>query len=290
MTIKKVAIFTLCAASALSLVACGKKTTKTNNTTTNNITTTAKATTTKKTTTQKVTVDTTKMTLSFDTKGGNTIASMQVPAGGTITMPEAPVKDGYKFLGWYEDVACEGKEFTSTIMPNYNITLYAKWKEYAKLTSPAGQIYSSIGTKFTTNITEDNKNIIIEGMELDPNLSAEEVTTILESFLSVSHPIYTFYFLNDSVFAMSTDKDNITSANILESINKAEETELNTPSYAYTVDDERNLNVSLTPGGSHELDMFAPESVYVWYFEEGFGGLVMDSGLYQFVFPLLEVE
>lgn len=53
--IKKIGIFTICAISALSLVACGKKTTTKNVTTTNKVTTTKKQTTTKANTTKKQT-------------------------------------------------------------------------------------------------------------------------------------------------------------------------------------------------------------------------------------------
>lgn len=44
--------------------------------------------------------------------------------------PTAPAgKEGYTFVGWYDNELCEGKayDFTGKTMPAQNITLYAKW-------------------------------------------------------------------------------------------------------------------------------------------------------------------
>lgn len=67
-------------------------------------------------------------TVSFDTMGGSQIDSQRVRANGTIEEPEAPVRDGYEFGGWYTDKGFTEKfDFSSKITKN--ITLYSKWTE-----------------------------------------------------------------------------------------------------------------------------------------------------------------
>lgn len=44
-------------------------------------------------------------TVSFDSKGGSTVASVNVSSGGTVTMPDNSTKTGYVLAGWYKDVA-----------------------------------------------------------------------------------------------------------------------------------------------------------------------------------------
>lgn len=51
-------------------------------------------------------------------------------ANFTPTTPPAG-KEGYTFVGWYDNEFCEGEKyvFTGKTMPDQNITLYAKWEE-----------------------------------------------------------------------------------------------------------------------------------------------------------------
>ncbi len=68
----------------------------------------------------------TNYTLTFETNGGNTIASITRNKGTFINLtPFTPIKDGYKFEGWYLD-----KELTKPVDKvtlNSNMTVYAKW-------------------------------------------------------------------------------------------------------------------------------------------------------------------
>jgi len=65
-------------------------------------------------------------TITFYTNGGSAVTSMTHPAGTVITAPVAPAKDYYTFAGWYTNAALTDA-FTFTVMPEENITLYAKW-------------------------------------------------------------------------------------------------------------------------------------------------------------------
>lgn len=40
-----------------------------------------------------------------------------------------PVRDGYEFLGWYEDVNATGTKIITPYTPKRNLTLYAKWSD-----------------------------------------------------------------------------------------------------------------------------------------------------------------
>ena len=67
-----------------------------------------------------------KATVSFDTAGGNEIAAVEVKVGELITSPEAPVKEGYEFLGWTLEDGTEWSFEESTV--SEDVTLFAKWQ------------------------------------------------------------------------------------------------------------------------------------------------------------------
>lgn len=63
--------------------------------------------------------------IKFNTNGGSTIADT-VNQTEYITEPDAPVKDGYVFAGWYTDETLQNRYDFSTVVTQ-NLTLYAKW-------------------------------------------------------------------------------------------------------------------------------------------------------------------
>ncbi len=69
---------------------------------------------------------TNKVTVTFDTLGGNRVSSVKVDP--TLEMPELPTpkREGYVFGGWYVDMDCITPVDKSTA-PQEDITLYAKW-------------------------------------------------------------------------------------------------------------------------------------------------------------------
>ena len=58
-------------------------------------------------------------TITFDTVGGSTVASITQDYGTAIAAPADPTREGYTFIGW-------DKEIPST-MPAENVTITAKW-------------------------------------------------------------------------------------------------------------------------------------------------------------------
>ncbi len=66
----------------------------------------------------------------FDTNGGSSIDYIRQDYETVITMPDDPVKEGYVFMGWYnEDLTISYKSFGVTTMGFRNITYYALWAE-----------------------------------------------------------------------------------------------------------------------------------------------------------------
>ncbi|MCR5737589.1 MAG: InlB B-repeat-containing protein [Eubacterium sp.] len=66
----------------------------------------------------------------YDSQGGNEILPQFIESGNTDIEPEAPVRNGYEFLGWYTTPECMEQSkwvFENEILSNF--TLYAKWKK-----------------------------------------------------------------------------------------------------------------------------------------------------------------
>ena len=65
------------------------------------------------------------VTVTFDSKGGSSIASVTLEKGAKVTKPQDPTKAGYSFLGWY----LVGALYDFDLPVNANMTLEAKWEE-----------------------------------------------------------------------------------------------------------------------------------------------------------------
>lgn len=70
-------------------------------------------------------------TVTFDSNGGTTVASVKVKEGETVTKPEDPKRDGYTFGGWYLDE----KEYDFKSKVTKDITLKAHWNAYGIILS-----------------------------------------------------------------------------------------------------------------------------------------------------------
>ena len=66
--------------------------------------------------------------ITFDSRGGGAVSSLTgIRYGATITAPEAPVKTGYTFGGWYQDAELSRMWIFSIDTVTGATTLYAKW-------------------------------------------------------------------------------------------------------------------------------------------------------------------
>lgn len=66
-------------------------------------------------------------TVKFDTDGGSYVAPVKAMYSETVS-PDEPVKQGYKFTGWYTDRDCTNEWQTDNAVTG-SMTLYAGWKK-----------------------------------------------------------------------------------------------------------------------------------------------------------------
>lgn len=88
--------------------------------------------------------------VTFDTNGGTQIMTQKIPSGESAEIPATPTKEGYTFLGWFEDDNETAFDFTTAITKD--TTLTAKWQEIAP--PPADDDNSNI----TNPPTDDSSN------------------------------------------------------------------------------------------------------------------------------------
>lgn len=99
-----------------------------------------------------------KWIISFDTAGGKYIEKLNVVDGEKIEEIPTPVKDGYKFLGWYYN----NEKFDFETKVTKNIMLVAKWEkvetkeEQVKVTKYTVKFDADNGSKVTSKTVEKN--------------------------------------------------------------------------------------------------------------------------------------
>lgn len=111
---KKILLLTLVLLLGFMFIGCG------DSTTTGSVDTTGKLSTT--------TSEASEYSITFDSKGGSLVNSITQENGTALTLPSNPTKEGFVFAGWYLDEETTDL-FEENIMPEHNITLYAKWEE-----------------------------------------------------------------------------------------------------------------------------------------------------------------
>ena len=69
---------------------------------------------------------TTTFTVTFETNGGSAVKNASVSSGKTLSRPDDPTKEGYRFDGWYTDKNLT-KAYDFSAKVTSDMTLYAKW-------------------------------------------------------------------------------------------------------------------------------------------------------------------
>lgn len=90
--------------------------------------------------------------ITFNANGGSMVTPIVANPGDLISVPEAPIKTGMTFTGWFIDQTFS-QLFNFDIMPNENLALYARWQNSIIFESFGGNKIESItgdaGTKVT---------------------------------------------------------------------------------------------------------------------------------------------
>ncbi|MBR2462443.1 MAG: SUMF1/EgtB/PvdO family nonheme iron enzyme [Spirochaetaceae bacterium] len=95
-------------------------------------------------------VEKTYLVVTFNADGKDT-KTETVESGQTATRPEDPTKDGWTFLGWYEDSGL-AKEFDFSTPVTADTTLYAKWRANPGTVVSDGLTIGEIKLKKTSEV------------------------------------------------------------------------------------------------------------------------------------------
>ena len=110
-------------------------------------------------------------TLTFDTNGGDTIASVEKAKGTVVDLSSyTPTRSGYDFEGWFSDEALTNK--VTSIKMDSDKTVYAKWD---KVNTGGGTTVTKYTLSFDTN-GGSNINSVSKARNTTVNLS-EYITT-----------------------------------------------------------------------------------------------------------------
>ena len=67
--------------------------------------------------------------VTFDSNGGTDVPVQKQMYGELLEEPEDPVREGYTFIGWYKDPACDDLWDVETDTIESDTNLYAGWQK-----------------------------------------------------------------------------------------------------------------------------------------------------------------
>jgi uncharacterized repeat protein (TIGR02543 family) len=110
------------------------------------------------------------LTTTYDFNGGTgSPASVEVSAGGTVTLP-TPTRDGYSFTGWFSDagLTTSAGAAGATYSPSASATLFAGWTATSGITlvfNPiaAGQYMWYCGPGVEATVCSSSPNVTVSG-------------------------------------------------------------------------------------------------------------------------------
>lgn len=73
--------------------------------------------------------ETTYYTVEFDSNGGSEVHSQRVREGNPVVRPDSPTREGFSFIGWYEENTFVNQWNFDTDRVYSNLTLYARWQD-----------------------------------------------------------------------------------------------------------------------------------------------------------------
>jgi len=99
-------------------------------------------------------------TVKFEANNGETVDEISGAPGAPMTLPTV-TKDGMSFAGWYQDAELKIPFTETTVFPDGDITLYAKWIDLGTVIQDfeLGYTYSGGGFELYTATSTDDKNV-----------------------------------------------------------------------------------------------------------------------------------
>ncbi|GEM_PF-2017765 len=95
-------------------------------------------------------------TITFYNGTGGVYASAKLPYNSKVTLPNEPIRTGYKFAGWYKESECINPFDFNMETVTQNINLYAKWSinNYTVIFKNGETILNSITVDYNTKLNE----------------------------------------------------------------------------------------------------------------------------------------
>jgi len=122
----------------------------------------------------------TEFTLTFDSCGGNNVPDIKGTKGTVVNTEPLPEKDGFDFVGWYENSDYSGNRVTFPYTISKDVKFYAKWQEkatYAQTTLDNFEYTEADGVVTLTKYIGEKTNIILpdEANVLGSDLFSESI-------------------------------------------------------------------------------------------------------------------
>ena len=120
-------------------------------------------------------------TVTFDSDGGNKVATKYIQKNYKAKKPADPTKEGYKFLGWY----LNEKEYNFNTKVTKNITLKAKWEKIVE-EPKIGYLQEDVETSI---VGETYLYVTKDGVKVDGylDITTVEGTTVTKEIKSTGY-------------------------------------------------------------------------------------------------------
>ncbi len=131
-----------------------------------------------------ITVKEKALDITFDADNGTEPVVKTIEKGETLDFtPQAPVKEGYTFVGWYKDTDNITTEYKKGTKYTKNITYKAKWAHVEMLGAQGKLIVNDeSGIRFGTKLYNDGDKIVEKGTLIIPaNLLAKDEALTLNT-------------------------------------------------------------------------------------------------------------
>lgn len=244
----------------------------------------------------------TKITVSFDANGGSEVAKIEVSLDdlSKFALPEAPVKQGYEFKGWFLDPEFKS-EFKSINDVKESITLYAKWEEVknkfeVSFETNGGDAIAKQTVNENETVTEPTAPLK-EGYVFVGWFTDEELTKEYDFNTKVTGNLVLYAKWEKAPFEMPTQVKGQYSLNAKVNLKSGAGEELNatlkiaTEFAAKHIDTESLENaegmVKLTVGASVDTLSFAQEYTVTMYVKDGMFYASIPNSLIQIIMGAL---
>ncbi len=148
--------------------------------------------------------------VSFDTNGAGAIASQHIKGDGRpVVQPEAPVKLGHAFEGWYTDEEFSGSPYEFTGGVTSDFTLYAKWRPIPYALNVPACFEATVGGSAATTATIGQEVTLrkIVGYRLTSSLTVTDADNATLDVSNAGNGCYTFTMPASEIIATAEYTD-----------------------------------------------------------------------------------